>query len=64
MSVCWLTPQWPAPPSVRALSTFRTGGVSAIPYASLNLAAHVGDEAAAVAAFAFAWQVMHSRRPA
>jgi YfiH family protein len=50
MSVCWLTPQWPAPPSVRALSTFRTGGVSAIPYASLNLAAHVGDEAAAVAA--------------
>jgi polyphenol oxidase len=48
MSISWLTPQWPAPPSVRALSTFRSGGVSAIPYASLNLAAHVGDESDAV----------------
>jgi YfiH family protein len=48
MSISWLTPQWPAPPSVRALSTFRSGGVSAIPYVSLNLAAHVGDESDAV----------------
>jgi polyphenol oxidase len=48
MSISWLTPQWPAPPSVRALSSFRSGGVSAIPYASLNLAAHVGDESDAV----------------
>jgi hypothetical protein len=48
MSISWLTPQWPAPPTVRAVSTFRAGGVSAMPYASLNLAAHVGDQAAAV----------------
>jgi copper oxidase (laccase) domain-containing protein len=48
MTISWLTPQWPAPPAVRALSTFRTGGVSAMPYASLNLGAHVGDETAAV----------------
>jgi len=45
----WLTPQWPAPPGVRALSTLRGGGVSAAPYASLNLGAHVGDVPAAVA---------------
>jgi polyphenol oxidase len=48
MSVAWLTPQWPAPPAVRALSSFRSGGVSEMAYASLNLAAHVGDESAAV----------------
>jgi polyphenol oxidase len=34
---------------VRALSTYRSGGVSAPPYASLNLGAHVGDSPAAVA---------------
>lgn len=45
----WLTPQWPAPPRVRALSTQRGGGVSAAPYESLNLGDHVGDEPAAVA---------------
>ena len=49
MSVAWLTPEWPAPAVVRALSTQRGGGVSAVPYASLNLASHVGDAAAAVA---------------
>ena len=32
-----------------ALSTLRGGGVSAAPFASLNLGAHVGDEPAAVA---------------
>ena len=45
----WLTPDWPAAPRVRALSTVRTGGVSTGPYASLNLAGHVGDDPAAVA---------------
>ncbi|HZC85761.1 MAG TPA: peptidoglycan editing factor PgeF [Steroidobacteraceae bacterium] len=44
-----LTPEWPAPPAVHAAFTLRSGGVSAAPFDSLNLAAHVGDEAAAVA---------------
>ena len=45
----WIVPDWPAPPGVRALLTTRLGGVSSAPYASLNLANHVGDEPAAVA---------------
>ena len=40
---------WRAPPGVRAAFTLRTGGVSAAPYDSLNLGAHVGDVPAAVA---------------
>lgn len=44
-----LEPEWPAPKSVRAAFTLRTGGVSAPPYDSLNVGAHVGDVAAAVA---------------
>ncbi len=44
----WLTPDWPAPATVRALSTLRTGGVSGPPYASFNLGGHVGDDATAV----------------
>jgi YfiH family protein len=44
----WLTPDWPAPASVKALSTIRQGGVSTGVYASLNLGSHVGDEPAAV----------------
>src|SRR6516162_11456940 len=43
-----LTPEWPAPPGVRAAFTLRAGGVSAAPFDSLNVGAHVGDEAAAV----------------
>ena len=43
-----LTPDWPAPPSVHAAFTLRMGGVSAPPFASLNVGAHVGDAAAAV----------------
>jgi len=39
---------WPAPARVAALVTTRAGGVSRGPYASLNLATHVGDDAAAV----------------
>ena len=44
-----LTPEWPAPPGVHAAFTLRSGGVSAAPFDSLNLGAHVGDEGAAVA---------------
>lgn len=39
---------WPAPAHVRVVSTTRPGGVSVGAYASLNLAAHVGDEPAHV----------------
>lgn len=46
----WRTPDWPAPERVRAAYTTRSGGVSRGPYASFNLAAHVGDDPAAVAA--------------
>lgn len=46
----WLLPDWPAPGNVRALSTTRAGGASAGPFASFNLAAHVGDDPVAVAA--------------
>jgi len=44
-----LTPEWPAPAAVHAAFTLRSGGVSASPFDSLNVGAHVGDEAAAVA---------------
>ncbi len=44
-----ILPDWPAPARVRAASTLRTGGASREPYASLNLATHVGDDAANVA---------------
>lgn len=50
MNPFWLVPQWPAPPSVRAVFTSRQGGVSAAPYDCLNLGDHVGDAAARVAA--------------
>jgi YfiH family protein len=49
-AIGWLEPDWPALGHVRVLSTVRGGGVSDGPYASLNLAAHVGDRPAAVAA--------------
>lgn len=44
-----IIPGWPIPPQVRALTTNRRGGVSVPPYASLNLAQHVGDVPEAVA---------------
>jgi len=40
----FLTPDWPVPAGVRAVSTTRRGGVSPPPYDSLNLAQHVGDD--------------------
>ena len=43
-----LRPEWPAPPNIQACVTTREGGVSSGAYASLNLAAHVADEVAAV----------------
>lgn len=43
MSVNWLHADWPAPPSIVAGVTTRVGGASVGKYASLNLAAHVGD---------------------
>lgn len=46
----FLVPDWPASPSVRAVMTTRRGGFSTGPYASFNLASHVGDDARAVAA--------------
>jgi YfiH family protein len=49
VSTVWVEPEWPVPGGVRALSTFRNGGVSAAPYASLNLGGHVGDGPSAVA---------------
>lgn len=48
--VALLWARWPAPARVKALTTTRAGGVSAAPYDSLNLAAHVGDDPTAVAA--------------
>jgi YfiH family protein len=46
--MAWILPDWPAPPEVRALSTQRSGGVSATPFESLNLGGHVGDSPEAV----------------
>lgn len=48
----WIIPDWPSPGNVKALFTTRNGGVSGGihgTYASLNLGAHVKDDAADVA---------------
>ena len=45
----WIDPDWPAPAAVRSACTTRRGGVSRGPYASLNLADHVGDDPVCVA---------------
>lgn len=48
----WIIPDWPAPNNVKALFTTRTGGISRGNngvYASLNLGAHVNDNANDVA---------------
>jgi len=44
-----IVPDWAAPVNVHACTSTRRGGFSSGPFASLNLAAHVGDDAAAVA---------------
>lgn len=46
----WLIPDWPAPARVRAMMTTRRTGASSAPFNAFNLAAHVGDDPAAVAA--------------
>lgn len=43
-----IIPDWPAPLNVRALQTTRKGGVSAVPYDTLNLGLHVGDDSVRV----------------
>jgi polyphenol oxidase len=45
----WIVSEWPAPARVKTCVTTRSGGISQPPYASFNLAGHVGDEPAAVA---------------
>lgn len=46
----WIEADWPAPAGVRAGCSTRIGGYSQGEYAGLNLAHHVGDAEAAVAA--------------
>lgn len=43
MAESFISVNWPAPDSVRAIITTRNGGQSLTPYASFNLAEHVGD---------------------
>lgn len=56
MSADWIVPDWPAPPSVRALATTRGGAEGGEglgfddPYGNFNLATHVGDDPQTVAA--------------
>jgi purine-nucleoside/S-methyl-5'-thioadenosine phosphorylase / adenosine deaminase len=45
----WIVPDWPAPPSVQAVLTTRSGGVSAGALATMNLGKRVGDSDEAVA---------------
>lgn len=45
----YLSANWAAPARVRTLVTTRSGGESQAPWASFNLAMHVGDDALAVA---------------
>ncbi|MGA2023156.1 MAG: peptidoglycan editing factor PgeF [Steroidobacteraceae bacterium] len=49
MSPPYQRAHWSAPAGVHAVFTLRHGGVSLAPYESFNLAAHVGDNDAAVA---------------
>jgi len=44
----FLRPAWPAPARVRTAFALRDGGVSVVPWSSLNLGGHVGDSAEAV----------------
>ncbi|WP_187300600.1 laccase domain-containing protein, partial [Mizugakiibacter sediminis] len=51
MGAGFLSPQWPAPPRVRAaVSTRDAPGVSAAPFGPCNLGVRGGDDPAAVAA--------------
>jgi YfiH family protein len=46
----WLVPDWPAPAGVKAVFTSRAGGISTVPFDSMNLGSHVGDLPASVGA--------------
>src|SRR5699024_8870 len=48
-SLGFLPADWPAPPTIRAGTTLRSGGVSAAPFDSFNLGDHTGDRPQAVA---------------
>ncbi|MCI0401847.1 MAG: peptidoglycan editing factor PgeF [Gammaproteobacteria bacterium] len=48
-NVGWIEADWPAPSWIHAVTTTRDGGVSAPPFAGLNLAEEVGDRPEAVA---------------
>ncbi|HSI43393.1 MAG TPA: peptidoglycan editing factor PgeF [Methylotenera sp.] len=48
-NLIFITPNWPAPPNVKAMQTTRIGGVSQGAYTSLNLGEHVKDDPLAVA---------------
>jgi len=43
------TPNWPAPNHVKAFQTTRLGGFSTVPFDSLNVGDHVGDDPVLVA---------------
>jgi YfiH family protein len=45
----WIVPEWPAPGTVGALVTTRSGGISTGPYATMNLGRRTDDDAAALA---------------
>ena len=45
-----IKPHWPAPANVHTLVTTRKGGISSLPYDSLNLGDHVGDQQSQVIA--------------
>jgi YfiH family protein len=45
----WLIPEWPAPVSIKACVTTRSGGLSLTPFDSFNLGDHVDDRPEAVA---------------
>lgn len=47
-ALSYICPTWPAPISVRAYVSTRIGGVSSVPFDSLNLGLHVQDDPAAV----------------
>lgn len=44
MSLSYIRAYWPAPQQFHAITTTRNGGVSQMPFASLNLGDHVGDK--------------------
>lgn len=47
-SLDFIVPDWPAPATIKAAFSLRTGGVSRPPFDTLNIGTHVGDEPALV----------------